>query len=89
MNLYPVLVRVTNLRDNGDYPNRNEGSADETDDIITRRMFLVDAVSGSTCFGLPIPSNGLRMQQSSYTGGEYPEVIRYARHITISVSCPS
>ncbi|GBG73833.1 hypothetical protein CBR_g17171 [Chara braunii] len=44
--LYPVPVRVLNYRDQGRLINVNHYKYDEFDDVLTRRFFLSDFVSG-------------------------------------------
>jgi meckelin len=47
MTLYPVPVRIVNLRSgNGARPNANKKWADEADDVFVNRFMLYDAASG-------------------------------------------
>ena len=43
--LFPVPVRVVNLRKRGRFPNVNEVPQDEEDDVYVRRFFLYDQIS--------------------------------------------
>lgn len=52
MTLYPVPVRIVNyVSSDGSAPNRNSGTGDEANDVLTRRFTLYDTVSGVTTSG--------------------------------------
>ena len=72
---YPVPVRVVNLRTgaSGTQPNslRPKANLCDASDVLVRRFFLVDIISGLTA--------------NSATGG-LPQVMRYASQISLEVS---
>ena len=77
--LYPVPVRVQNLLDAGREVNTNE---EDLDDVLTRRFFLWDGVSGKRT--LATPAEVLRvadyiqistMVQSDTTGYIHPPIL--------------
>ena len=72
---YPVPVRVVNLRTGaaGTQPNnlRPKANLCDSSDVLVRRFFLVDMISGLTA--------------DSATGG-LPQVMRYASQISLEVS---
>ena len=49
--LYPVPVRITNLRSNGGTPNTEPDTSSTSDDVLVRRFTLVDAQSGVAAVG--------------------------------------
>eukprot|EP00965_Chrysotila_dentata_P224769 6194377-Pleurochrysis_carterae.AAC.1 len=79
--LYPVPVRVANLRSGGAEVNQDSGSrASRDNDQLVRRFFSIDSASG-IAFGDSSPSSS-----SSSTSNRLPVVVRYISSATLTVT---
>ncbi|CEM33534.1 unnamed protein product [Vitrella brassicaformis CCMP3155] len=70
--LIAVPVRVVNLLDFEGEPNKNKRPSDTDDDILVRRFFVCEAVTGRTGAG-------------AYQSADVPQIVRWASKISVEI----